>query len=486
MGSKSKDSKGYDISHITNMTCPRCTVAGTKICGGCRNIKYCSAECQQADWPTHKVLCSTFKDFTQRPSPNKRRIIAFLPGETKPRFIWATAVGDLYYHTIDAMSIFPTEEPYHEKITIHHNAWTNTGLGYRIKMCFIGYARDHYPGPNKAVVTATDQLSLSGFGFPGPVFAYCGRLGDSWSDAETEHESVTSDDMDMRTYAHLVAYLTYYWNEGFEILQGPKVACVKVACNGDRKNGVPSHQIVHVPRSHPLFLGKGVLSKISKVSLSLCRQNKSKTGSANMVLQGIQEPLITWKCPTSQSPLTNQQITFMHLSCDPDAELDPQNHGSSSFGWAPMLFQSNVGTQLVARVANRKNLLAGASNKHLSVETVQAFGDFCQWHLAPYMQKYGEEGGDDAAAPDSVKPSAHVLSQITNVKWTEYLSQWKAEKEDVTAVEAHGKRAYTSEKANSGLERMGLTEEDSDRICSILCSSHQAHLDSYKSRFEEQ
>jgi hypothetical protein len=145
-------------SDHNNVTCPRCNDIAHKACGGCKNIMYCSAECQQADWPTHKVLCSTFKDFARRPSADKCRVVAFLPGESKPRFMWATVVKKGSSHvSIDASSLFPAKEPYELKIRAQHNAWTDSGLGYEIAMCFAGRAKDYYPGPNKAVVTRPAQ-----------------------------------------------------------------------------------------------------------------------------------------------------------------------------------------------------------------------------------------------------------------------------------------------------------------------------------------
>jgi len=34
-----------------------------KLCGGCRYVRYCTAECQKAHWPTHKVLCKQMRGF---------------------------------------------------------------------------------------------------------------------------------------------------------------------------------------------------------------------------------------------------------------------------------------------------------------------------------------------------------------------------------------------------------------------------------------
>jgi prefoldin subunit 4 len=36
---------------------PGCDKAGTKTCTGCKEVAYCSADCQRSDWKVHKKVC---------------------------------------------------------------------------------------------------------------------------------------------------------------------------------------------------------------------------------------------------------------------------------------------------------------------------------------------------------------------------------------------------------------------------------------------
>jgi hypothetical protein len=187
-------------------------------------------------------------------------------------------------------------------------------------------------------------------------------------------------------------------------------------------------------------------------------------------------PLLTWKCPASRPPLSNSCIDYMHVSCVPDDSQDRDGAEFVKFGWAVKGWPGDAGTQLVA----------SGTMQHISVDRVAAFGDFCQWHLSPYFQKYSDGGGDAKAAAGSIKPSQQVLNEMTEEKWTEYLSQWNAEKDDAAAALAHGTPSYTLAKASSGLERMGVTEDDSDRLSAILSGSVEPDLDLYKLRLGDE
>lgn len=103
----------------------------------------------------------------------------------------------------------------------------------------------NYSNENKAVITATGNKC--GISWRGPVIAFCGRL--------SGQNIRRVRDMDMRTYADLVDWLTDYYDEleGAERRVGPKVDCVKVSCNGDVRFGAERLQAVKVPRSNPIF-----------------------------------------------------------------------------------------------------------------------------------------------------------------------------------------------------------------------------------------
>ena len=61
------DEKYEEVKHITKMGCcynPQCSIPNgeverskTKYCSRCRNVTYCSRECQVADWSRHKLNC---------------------------------------------------------------------------------------------------------------------------------------------------------------------------------------------------------------------------------------------------------------------------------------------------------------------------------------------------------------------------------------------------------------------------------------------
>ena len=124
-----------------------------------------------------------------------------------------------------------------------------------------------YKERNRAVASSTQGMDA--VGWCGPMAVHCRPCSNSLFDEPgMEPDMGKLTHMNLQAFSHIVGYLINLENDTFQDMmqKGPKVNCVKVACKGDRDNAMPSHQIVRVPRSHPVFSGAGAISRVSEVS----------------------------------------------------------------------------------------------------------------------------------------------------------------------------------------------------------------------------
>lgn len=194
------------MESITGTHCPRYTEEATKTCAGCKNIKYCSVECQQADWATHRILCKTLKDFQERPSPDVRRAICFDDKSDKPCFMWKAVKqmtedsdeedGMQYEHA----NFIPhlQEGSFIRKMVIEENLWSSADMSYAILL----YYDDNFMNSgvhrrNDAVGAATDGKCR--FHWRGSMFVVCG----TWDDDAYNLSKIHG--MDLKSFADLVA-----------------------------------------------------------------------------------------------------------------------------------------------------------------------------------------------------------------------------------------------------------------------------------------
>jgi hypothetical protein len=191
---------------------------------------------------------------------------------------------------------------------------------------------------------------------------------------------------------------------------------------------------------------------------------------------------MTWLCPRTAAKacaLSNPEIVSLHINCDPTLREDNDDDASYTppFGFPHKYLLLDVGTQIVART----------SGDPLDCDSVDAMVDFCRFHLPPYFQRCAESADFediDDMSPQLTVLRQKVMEQITPAKWSTYLSQWKAEKADKAKKDSLGQRAYTSEKAGSGVERMGLTEDDSERLLDILFNAKSVKFDQEFSKLD--
>jgi hypothetical protein len=139
--------------------CPRYPEVAIKSCGTCKNISYCSPECQQADWATHKVLCKDFNAFTEpRPSPEMKRVVVFLPGEQKPRFMWSRVTDNELYPGAYLNDMYRPKNLFWRQAETSKNVWTGEDLGYIVQVWYDdNFFENFYDGGRAPALLAATQ-----------------------------------------------------------------------------------------------------------------------------------------------------------------------------------------------------------------------------------------------------------------------------------------------------------------------------------------
>lgn len=63
------------------------------MCSSCKSTSYCSAECKDTDWPSHKVLCHQFQShLAEEPIGHDAvSVVCFQPSALRPSLAWMTA-----------------------------------------------------------------------------------------------------------------------------------------------------------------------------------------------------------------------------------------------------------------------------------------------------------------------------------------------------------------------------------------------------------
>jgi hypothetical protein len=170
----------------------------------------------------------------------------------------------------------------------------------------------------------------------------------------------------------------------------------------------------------------------------------------------LQEPLRTWAVDTKTTNAPeNAKIMALHSAANPDLLK------------VSSAFNCGIGTHLVARV----------DGQPLTCDMANAMADFCRFHLTPYIEKNWaarSSGGHN----DLMTAEREFDDQLTPGKWTTYFAQWQAEQAGGTS-----ERAYPIEKARAGKERMGLTEDDRERLMSLLFNTQAQYLAAYQLKY---
>lgn len=242
--------------------CVMCPAPGHLLCGQCKEVRFCSVECQETAWYSHRLLCKKFLDFRERPSDGMYRIIYF-PSDasesSRPEFRWLSLDGKgIGEHAgLNELMDGQLHSPMDVKSKHPFLARTLTR-----PLC-VAYDDDfmrNYPGEhnvNAALVHATagQQSYLMG----GPIVVYSGSF----------RGGSIPRDVNMLDYHHVCAWFIDNYNntEANKRRKGPKVQGVMISCQGERRLTGKTSKAVTVSRLHPVWYA-GSLSPISKVRIA--------------------------------------------------------------------------------------------------------------------------------------------------------------------------------------------------------------------------
>jgi hypothetical protein len=160
---------------------------------------------------------------------------------------------------------------------------------------------------------------------------------------------------------------------------------VKINCIGDQKVfNKPHFEAVEVSLTDPIFSSYDTSDIAKRIGL----------------------PVFTRRCPPDpkwasnednktfehQSPFNNQDATFLHLCCDPKADLDSLT-GTLGWGWASREWQNSVGSTIVVR----------QDKKPLSTLHVEALCRYCRYEIRPLLaHSMGEYVPEEPMRKDDV------------------------------------------------------------------------------------
>ncbi|EOD51178.1 putative zinc finger mynd-type protein [Neofusicoccum parvum UCRNP2] len=225
---------------------------------------------------------------------------------------------------------------------------------------------------NRAIVALSNESARVRYDWRGPIMAF--GMGGHGLDQRI------CRDLNPVDFRHLVDYFRTYtidsddeedsdeteneYGEPKTSRLSKKVMGVKINCEGDQKVfGAPPFEEVEVPLLHPIFHNHDTSDIAALLELPILT---AKYPPNKAWVEASPEDLRTrFEC---YYPFVNQAATFLHLTATKAAKDDPK----STWGWAPMRWQSKVGSVLVVR-QDRKPLLP------LHAE---ALSKYCQFHAS--------------------------------------------------------------------------------------------------------
>lgn len=351
--------------------CTMCGKPASEMCKQCRSSHYCSRACQVADWPTHKLLCRSFTNFTTPPNPTSKLGIFFPDNSKVPRFVWVkcswkTLDEETYQHVDKAeflgsrstdrvwVQLNKTRHRKRQDVLTVHIRSTGAIDGSALNQCVIAVAGGrcvNYCWPGPLLVLRTSGLTL----------------GDS--------ELVDVDMVDFRDAVDLLCSYPDININTTEPEEVREVQGVRINCQGEMElYGRPKYETVMVEKNNKVF-----------------------TQPVTSISQCLGLPVTALRCSvykaTDGYDRTNEEVVFLHMNAIPSSER---------WGWASAEWQLPTGNVIVVR----------DDRKPMEKEHVEAMCRYCLDVLTPLFEK----------SMEMLIPRKVVLEKLTKNAFEEY---WK-------------------------------------------------------------
>jgi hypothetical protein len=181
--------------------CFRCNKTSTLCCSGCKNARYCSSDCQKKDWNHHKLICKSFANLSERPTPKHFRGLMFAAHEDNPRFVRLEQKTD-YHWNLDFEAVMGPDT--YEYKTLDFNVYGP--LRRRLSHSVALWYDENFRGPF--------NMSLAAAQGPKVKHNWYGQLlaqGYQYEQAEGEEdgEETTMVDLDTAAITYVIDHLKW-------------------------------------------------------------------------------------------------------------------------------------------------------------------------------------------------------------------------------------------------------------------------------------
>ncbi|KAJ5805005.1 Zinc finger mynd-type protein [Penicillium riverlandense] len=206
------------MSTSADAICTMCNLPGVNICAGCRSSRYCSNECRDRDWPTHKLLCDSFNHFITSPLSTDRnvtfkRAILFPADAETPRFVWLKCTLDPKgFEYDDSGSMLGDGHAFPGRNSMKRNPVREKELDYNIEIVHRDDFKHDGSRINQSILTATQQKT---------AYPWAGNVVAVRREGSRSNPGVVGN-MTMEDFRHTTDYFSAYASNPQDFGSSPK------------------------------------------------------------------------------------------------------------------------------------------------------------------------------------------------------------------------------------------------------------------------